>query len=121
MLLRNPEAEEFFLDLYAHDGVGTALIESLKQLEHYELRGDLQSYRAPYAVTSDVVFCGASDMVNTYWRLAPEACAAAIASGGASVDLGPEWVKIVLFRSGQPKPDLLHWARSSYEFARKRE
>ena len=87
----NPEAEQFFLSRSAHDGVGTALLESLKPLGEYELRGELRQYKSPYAVTANIVFCGAARR-----RL----------------------VRIALFRPNWPKPDLGHWALRAYSYAR---
>ena len=117
-LLLNPDAERFFLDRSAHDEVGTALLKSLERLGDYEVRGDLGNCKAPYAVTAGLVFCGASGMNDTYWRLRPADHAIALASGADPADLGPDWVRIALFRPGWPQVDLAHWALRAYEFAR---
>jgi hypothetical protein len=117
-VLRNPEAEQFFLARSARDEVGTALIESLKRLGEYEVRGELHVYKSPYAVTRDVVFCGAAGTSDTYWRLRPEDRQIAVACGAESTELGEEWVRVVLFRPNWPRPDLAHWALRAYDFAR---
>ena len=117
-LLLNPEAEAFFLQRSARDEVGTALIESLKRLGEYELRGELRLCKSPYAVTSNIVFCGAAGTSDTFWRLAPEDRAIALATGADEAALGPEWVRVELFRPDWPRPDLAHWALKAYSFAR---
>jgi hypothetical protein len=117
-VLLNPDAETFFLTRSARDEVGSALIEALKPCGEYEVRGDLRTYRAPYAVTANIVFCGAADMTDTYWRLAPRDRAIALETGAKECMIGPEWVKIALFQPNHPKPDLAHWALSAYAFAR---
>jgi hypothetical protein len=114
----NPEAEQFFLSRSAHDEVGTALLESLKPLGEYELRGELRQYKSPYAVTANTVFCGAAGMTDTYWRLARSDREIALASGAEAAVLGADWVRIALFRPNWPKPDLAHWALRAYSYAR---
>ena len=116
--MRNREAEDFFLARSARDEVGTALMESLKRLGEYEVRGDLRNYKAPYAVTAQIVFCGAAGTSDTFWRLRPKDHSIALASGGERTEIGPEWVRIVLFCPDWPKPDIAHWALRAYEFAR---
>ena len=118
MPLLNPEAEAFFGSRSARDEVGTALLESLKRCGEYELRGDLRIYKSPYAVTTGLVFCGAAGTSDTFWRLGPEDRVIALATGGAETELGPEWVRIELFRPRWPRPDLAHWALRAYVFAR---
>ncbi|HZQ75378.1 MAG TPA: hypothetical protein VFB08_20885 [Burkholderiales bacterium] len=44
--------------------------------------------------------------------------AIALATGGVEAPIGPEWVRIELFRPHWPKPDLAHWALRAYDFAR---
>ena len=117
-MLRNPEAEAYFLARGARDEVGTALLESLGKLGEVELRGDLSHYASPYGVTNDIVFCGAAGVLDTFWRLRPSDREIAIASGANECEIGPEWVRISLFRPDWPRPDLAHWALKSYEFAR---
>ena len=118
--LANPEAETFFLTRYARDEVGMAVIDSLKKCGEYEVRGDLRIYRSPYAVTANVVFCGAAGMCDTFWRLRPRDRAIALASGAAEAVIGPEnWVRIELWRPNWPAPDLAHWALAAYDFARR--
>jgi mannose-6-phosphate isomerase-like protein (cupin superfamily) len=117
----NPEAESFFLARSAHDEVGVALIEALKPLGEYELRGQPGSYKSPYAVTRDTVFCGAADMTSMYFRLSPADRAIAIATGAVAAQIGPDWVRIELFRPRWPKPDCAHWALRAYVYAREGE
>jgi hypothetical protein len=115
---RNPEAEAFFLARSARDEVGTALIESLKPLGEYEIRGELRNYRSPYAVTAGIAFCGAAGTSDTFWRWRPTDREIALATGAQSAEIGPDWVRIRLFRPDWPKPDLSHWALRAYDFAR---
>ena len=114
----NPEAEQFFLARSARDEVGTALIASLKPLGEYEVRGELRQYKSPYAVTANIVFCGAAGTGDTYWRLRPSDREIALATGGEAAELGAEWVRIRLYRPHWPKPDLAHWALRAYNYAR---
>jgi len=114
----NPEAEQFFLARSARDEVGTALIDSLRPLGEYELRGDLRLYKSPHAVTSGFVFCGAAGTSDTFWRLRPADHRIALATGAEQATIGPEWVRISLFRPDWPRPDLGHWALRAYDFAR---
>src|SRR5690349_3240283 len=113
-------AEAFFRALQAHSDVGEALIDALAGLGDVELRGELRALGAPYAVTNDIVFAGASDMQLVYFRLAPADRAIALASGAepAPDALGAEWVRFVLFRADWPRIDLKHFARKAYAFAR---
>ena len=117
-MLVNPDAERFFLERSARDEVGTALIESLKPLGEYEVRGELRRYKSPYAVTANIVFCGAAGTSDTYWRLRAEDVGIALATGAEQAPLGADWVKIPLFRPKWPKPDLGHWALRAYDYAR---
>ena len=117
-MLRNPEAEEFFAGLSAHSDVGLELLASLKRLGEYEVRGNIKAFGAPFAVTADTVFCGAAGMQDTFWRLRPGDYGIAIATGAEPAPIGSEWVKIALFRSDWPRPDLEHWALRAYDFAR---
>ncbi len=117
-MLANPEAEAFFQSRSARDEVGSALIESLKKCGEYDVRGDLRTCKSPYAVTANVVFCGATGTSDTFWRLRPADKAIALATGGVEAPIGPEWVRIELFRPHWPKPDLAHWALRAYDFAR---
>lgn len=119
-MICNPEAESFFLGVQAHDEAGGAFVESLARLGEYELRGDLRRLHAPYAVTADTVFGGASDLALVYYRLHPRDLAIALASGAEPAPIGPEWVRFVLFRADWPKPDLAHFARRAYDYARTR-
>lgn len=117
-MLINLEAERFFEGQAAHDEVGTALLESLQRLGEYEVRGDLRAYKSPYAVTANIVFCGAAGMSDTFWRLRSSDHRIALASGADQAVIGPEWVRIILFRPEWPRPDLAHWALRAYDFAR---
>jgi hypothetical protein len=117
-MVRNPEAEEFFLYRSAHDEVGTALMEAVSQLKDYRLLGDLGKYKAPYAVTADWVFCGAAGMADTFWWLRDKDRLIALATGAVEAPIGPEWVRIQLFRLDWPQPDLAYWARKAYDYAR---
>ncbi|MEO7862492.1 MAG: hypothetical protein ABIU05_19070 [Nitrospirales bacterium] len=91
----------------------------MKRLGDYEVvRANAVEYGALYAVTSQVAFCGASGMRDTYWRLRPGDLAIAIASGAEPAPIGPEWVKIECFRFNWPRPDLSHWALRAYDYAR---
>ena len=114
----NPEAERFFLARSARDEVGSALIESLKPLGEYEVRGNLRAYKSPYAVTAGIVFCGAAGTSDTFWRLRPADREIALATGAESAQIGAEWVRIALFRPNWPEPDLAHWALRAYNYAR---
>jgi hypothetical protein len=114
----NPEAESFFLARSARDDAGVALIESLKRLGECELLGELRIYKSPYAVTKNIVFCGAAGTSDTFWRLSPADHAIALATGAVQAEIGPEWVRIPLFRPNWPKPDLAHWALRAYDYAR---
>ncbi len=116
--LVNPEAEAFFLSRSARDEVGMALMDALKKCGEYEVRGDLRIYRSPYAVTANVVFCGAAGMCDTFWRLSPRDRAIALESGAREADIGAEWMRIELWRPSWPAPDLAHWALRAYDFAR---
>jgi hypothetical protein len=114
----NPNAEQFFLSRSARDEVGMALLDALKPLGEYKVFGQLQGYKAPYAVTADTVFCGASGMADTWWRLRIKDYEIALASGAKPTEIGPEWVRIELYRPDWPQPDLAHWALRAYDFAR---
>ena len=117
--MRNPEAESFFLARSARDEVGSALIHEVKTLGDYELRGNLRQYKSPYAVTAGLVFCGAAGMFDAFVRLSAADRTIALATGATPADdLGPEWVCITLFRHDWPKPDLNHWVRRAYDYAR---
>ena len=117
-MLRNPEAEQFFSSLSAHSDVGDALFSSLKKLGEYETRGNIKEFGAPFVITAETVFCGAAGMQDTFWRLRPDDHKIAIATGAEPAPIGKEWVKISLFRSDWPQPDLSHWSLRAYDFAR---
>lgn len=118
-MLINTEAQEFFASLSAHSDVASELGAALKRLGEYEIvRANRLEYGAFYAVTTNIAFCGASGMHDTYWRLRPSDIAIALASGADPAPIGPDWVKIECFRADWPTPDLLHWALRAYDFAR---
>lgn len=115
----NLEVQKFFAPLSAHSDVASELIGSLKRLAEYELvRANQLEYGAFYAITSQIAFCGASGMRDTYWKLRPSDVAIALASGAEPAPIGAYWVKIECFRADWPKPDLLHWALRAYDYAR---
>jgi hypothetical protein len=118
VMARNPEVAEFFLSRSAHDEVGVAIMEAISFLKDYRILGDLGKYKAPYAVTADWVFCGAAGMAGTYWRLRRKDKTIALSTWALEAPIGPEWVCIELFRPDWPKPDLAHWARKAYDYAR---
>ncbi|HVT36397.1 MAG TPA: hypothetical protein VHE37_12475, partial [Nevskiaceae bacterium] len=69
--------------------------------------------------TAGIVFAGASGTADTWFRLAPADRAIALAAGAqAAPELGPDWVRLPLFRPNWPKLDLVHWARKAYAHAR---
>lgn len=118
-MLRNPEVEAFFLPLSAHSDLEAEFVAALAKCGDYQLRhAPGRAYGAVYAVTHDLVFCGAAGMGATYWRLAPRDVAIALATGAVPSALGEDWVEVELFRSDWPVPDLKHWALRAYGFAR---
>ena len=114
----NPEAEQFFLARSARDEVGSAFMDSLKPLGEYEIRGELRTYKSPYAVTAHIVFGGAAGTSHISYRLGLDDRDIALTTGAENSEIGPEWVRLELFRPNWPKPDLTHWARRAYVFAR---
>ena len=115
----NPEAERYFEQRSAHDEVGVMLLESLKRLGEYEVRGNLPVFRSPYAVTKNIVFCGAAGMRTVLYRLRPADVETALQTGASRTpEIGPEWVSIEVFRANFPKPDLDFWSLRAYDFAR---
>jgi len=117
-MLKNPEAAEFFSDLSAHSDLSSELFASLTKLGEFEQRGGADQFAAPYFVTAGTVFCAGAGMSDTYWRLRPSDVAIAIATGAELAPIGADWVRIPLFRSSWPRPDLGHWALRAYDFAR---
>ena len=117
-MLRNPEAETFFLGLSAHSDLASAFQAALERLGEYNVRHAPRQYGARFAVTRDTVFCGAAGMASSYWRLGPHDYGIALATGAERAPIGPEWVMITLFRHDWPQPDLAHWALRAYDFAR---
>ncbi len=110
--------EEFFARRSAHGDLAEVFGRALGNLREYELHGGGPDYRAVYATTKGMAFGGATGVADTHWRLDAEDRAIALKSGGEASDLGANWVRIVLFRSHWPEPDLAHWARRAYAFAR---
>jgi hypothetical protein len=108
----------FFAEHSVHPDLAEVFGNALQDLGEYALHGGGPSFSAVYATTKDVPFAGATGMADTHWRLGHEDRAIAMKCGGEESELGAEWVKIVLFRSNWPDPDLEHWARRSYAFAR---
>lgn len=117
-MLLNPEIQKHFEGLSAHSDVASELYLAVKRLGEYELRGGGPNYAAVYCVTKNIVFCGASGMGSTLWRLRPEDVEVAIATGARRTELGPEWVEVRLYQENWPKPDLPHWALRAYDYAR---
>lgn len=117
-MLQNPQVASRFEKLDAHSDVASELYSALAGLGEYEILHGSSEYPAPYVATRDIVFCAASGMNSTYWRLRPGDVAIAVRTGGYRTDIGPEWVEIRLFEPGWPKPDLRHWALRAYDFAR---
>lgn len=116
-MLLNPQIERHFRALSAHSDVGSALLAALKPLGEYEVRGGGAQFAAIYCITRNIVFCAASGMRETYWRLRPADLDIALATGAQRTDLGSDWVSFSLFRHDWPRPDLAHWALRAYDFA----
>lgn len=116
--LQNPDVEKYFAPLSAHSDVAEEFLVALEKLGEYECRGGPGEWAALYAVTNDVIFGAAAGMSETFWRLRPADIEIALATGAQRTDLGPEWVKVTLFRCDWPKPDLAYWALRAYDFAR---
>jgi hypothetical protein len=119
-MLRNPEAEAFFAPLSAHGDAAAEFMKALEKLGEYAVESAGREYGARFAVTAETVFGGVAGMATTYWRLSSTDRAIALATGAAESKLGGEWVEIALFRNGWPSPDLPHWARCAYRYARTR-
>jgi len=117
-MLQNQEVASRFDKLAAHSDVASELCSALRGLGEYEIRHGSSEYPALYVVTRDIVFCAASGMSSTYWRLRPGDVEIAAKTGACRTDIGPEWAEIRLFQAAWPKPDLRHWARRAYDFAR---
>lgn len=117
-MLTNPEAVEFFKGQSAHSDLTTELLASLARLGAYESAGDGAPFAAPCFITAGTVFCGAAGICDTYWRLRASDIAIAMATGAEAAAVGPEWVRIALFRPSWPRPDLAHWALRAYDYAR---
>lgn len=117
-MMLNPEIVTHFENLGVHSDVVTELLAAVKRLGEYKVHGGSADYSALYCVTKDIVFCAATGMGGTFWRLRPDDVEIALATGAQRTNLGPEWVEITLFQTNWPKPDLAHWALRAYDFAR---
>lgn len=117
-MLLNPEIQKHFAGLGAHSDVASELCLAVKRLGDYEICGGGPGYAAVYCVTNGIVFCGASGMGSTLWRLRPEDVEIAVATGARRTKLGPEWVEVMLYQANWPRPDLQHWALRAYDHAR---
>lgn len=116
--VKNPEIAAHFEALSAHSDVASELLSALAKLGEFEVHSGSHSCAAVYCVTKEIVFCAASGTSQTFWRLRPQDAVIALATGAEPADLGPEWVKITLFRADWPRPDLPHWALRAYDYAR---
>jgi hypothetical protein len=114
----NAEVIAFFAPLSAHSDVATELEVALKRLGDYRIAFMDRQFGAIYAITNDTVFCAASGMNHTFFRLRPADIDTAMATGAEPCGVGPEWVRIPLFRNDWPKPDLPFWALRAYDFAK---
>jgi hypothetical protein len=114
----NPSIKAFFENTHAHSDVGSELYLAVKRLGDHRLHGGGASYAGVYCVTNNTVFCGASGMWSTFWRLRPRDVDIAIAVGARRTELGMDWVEILLFQENWPRPDLAHWALRAYDYAR---
>jgi hypothetical protein len=114
----NAEVIAFFAPLSAHSDVAIELEKSLERLGDYRIAFMDRQFGALYAITGDTIFAGASGMSHTFFRLRPADVATAMATGAEPCGLGPEWVRIVLFRNDWPAPDLKFWALRAYDFAK---
>ena len=117
-MLQNPEIAAHFERLGAHSDVSSEVLSAVKKLGEYEVRYGSSDYPALYVVTRNIVFCGASGMSSTFWRLRPSDVDIALRAGADRTGLGPEWVEFSLYQLGWPKLDLPHWALRAYDFAR---
>jgi hypothetical protein len=117
-MLKNPEIAAHFEKLGAHSDVSSELLSTAKKLGEYEVRYGSSDYPALYVVTQNIVFCAASGMSSTFWRLRPSDLDIAVRTGADRTELGPEWVEFRLYQEGWPKLDLPHWALRAYDFAR---
>jgi hypothetical protein len=120
-MLQNPAIAAHFETLGAHSDVSSEVLAALKKLGEHEVRHGASDYPALYVVTRNIVFCGASGMSSTYWRLMPADIDIAVRTGADRTELGPEWVEFRLYQAGWPKLDLAHWALRAYDFARTAE
>ena len=113
----NAEVIAFFAPLSAHSDVANELEAALKRLGDYRLAFMDRQFGALYAITEDIIFCGASGMNHTFFRLRPADLDTAFKTGAEPCGIGPEWVRIPLFRNDWPAPDLPFWALRAYDFA----
>jgi hypothetical protein len=114
----NADVAAFFAPLSAHSDVALALETALKPLGDYRIAFMDRQFGALYALTEDTIFCAASGMNHTFFRLRPADIDTALATGAEPCGVGPEWVRMVLFRNDWPAPDLRFWALRAYDFAK---
>lgn len=114
----DPNVEAFFLSRQAHDEVSLCFMQSLKRLGEYEVLGNIRPYNAPYAVTAQTIFAGASELAFVYYRLNARDRDIALRTGAEASTIGPQWVRLELFKPDWPQVDLLHWSLRAYDYAR---
>jgi hypothetical protein len=112
------DAIAFFAPLSAHSDVASELFAAIERLGDKEVRTAPRAFGAMTVLTEGIVFCGAAGMSDTFFRLRPADVATALATGAQRCEIGPEWVRIALFRNDWPKPDLGFWALRAYDFAK---
>jgi hypothetical protein len=104
-----------------HGDVGQALLDAAKDKcgEWTGYSPSFASFRYVALVTRRRVFALAHDMRYVCFRLPKELVATAVETGGkAATDIGPEWVRLELFRASYPAVDLPFWALRAYDAAR---
>lgn len=84
----------------------------------YELKLASREFGAVFVVTRTTIFCGAAGTSETFWRLGPLDLSVALRSGAEQAPIGSDWLQIVSFRVGWPRPDLSFWALRAYDYAR---
>ena|ERR1043166_7068575 len=104
----------------AHDGVGSALLESVKPLGDVQIFSpDFKQYRYVAVSTNAIIFGIAVDMSTVAFRLNEPLRSRGLATGGAGLsECGVDWVAFTLFRDDWPETDLKFWARKAYVYAR---
>ncbi len=112
------EVIAYFAPLSAHSDVALELEAALERLGNYRLEVMDRQFGAIYAITGDTIFCAAAGLNGTFFRLRPVDVETAYKTGAEPCGLGPEWVRIALFRNDSPKPDLAFWALRAFDFAK---